>query len=48
MVRVAVCQILVIDSDREGNFRRIENALQQAAAEGAEVAALRISPAATT
>lgn len=29
-VRVAVCQILCIDGDREGNFRRIENALEQA------------------
>lgn len=37
-IRVAVCQILVIDSDREGNFRRIEYALQQAEAEHAQVA----------
>lgn len=29
-VRVAVCQILVIDGDREGNFRRVEYALQAA------------------
>ena len=27
---MAVCQILVIDGDREGNFRRIENALEEA------------------
>jgi len=37
-IRVAVCQILVIDSDREGNFRRIEYALEQAEAEHAQVA----------
>lgn len=38
-VRVAVCQILVIDGDREGNFRRIEYALEQARAGRAEIAA---------
>jgi predicted amidohydrolase len=37
-VRVAVCQILVIDSDREGNFRRIEYALDQAQTEHADIA----------
>ena len=37
-VRLAICQILVIDSDREGNFRRIEYALEQAAAQHAQVA----------
>ena len=37
-VRLAICQILVIDSDREGNFRRIEYALEQAAAEHAQIA----------
>jgi predicted amidohydrolase len=37
-VRLAVCQILVIDSDREGNFRRIEYALEQAEASHAEIA----------
>lgn len=37
-VRVAICQILVIDSDREGNFRRIEYALEQAAMERAQIA----------
>lgn len=37
-VRVAVCQILVIDGDRQGNFRRIEYALQTARAEHAEIA----------
>jgi predicted amidohydrolase len=37
-VRLAVCQILVIDGDREGNFRRIDYALDQAEAQGAEIA----------
>ena len=37
-VRLAICQILVIDSDREGNFRRIEYALDQAAAQHADIA----------
>ena len=37
-VKVAVCQILVIDSDREGNFRRIEYALADAKARGAQIA----------
>ncbi len=36
-VRVAVCQILCIDSDREGNFRRIEYALESAAKQGAQL-----------
>jgi predicted amidohydrolase len=38
-VRVAVCQILVIDGDREGNFRRIEYALGAARAQHADIAA---------
>ena len=38
-VRVAVCQILSIDGDREGNFRRIEYALEQARAAHADIAA---------
>lgn len=38
-VRVAVCQILVIDGDREGNFRRIEYALEAAKAGHADIAA---------
>lgn len=38
-VKVAICQILVIDSDREGNFRRIEYALADAKAQGAQLAA---------
>lgn len=37
-VRVAVCQILVIDGDREGNFRRIEYALQTAQDKHADIA----------
>src|SRR5579863_918826 len=37
-VRLAICQILVIDSDREGNFRRIEYALEQAQAQHADIA----------
>jgi len=37
-VRLAVCQILVIDSDREGNFRRIEYALQDAGSQHADIA----------
>jgi predicted amidohydrolase len=38
-LRVAVCQILVIDGDREGNFRRIEYALAGAKANHAQIAA---------
>jgi predicted amidohydrolase len=38
-VRIAVCQILVIDGDREGNFRRIEYALEAARAGRADIAA---------
>jgi predicted amidohydrolase len=37
-VHLAICQILVIDSDREGNFRRIEYALEQAAEQHAQIA----------
>ena len=37
-VRLAICQILVIDSDREGNFRRIEYALEGAQAQRADIA----------
>jgi predicted amidohydrolase len=37
-VRLAICQILLIDSDREGNFRRIEYALDQAEAQHADIA----------
>ena len=38
-LRVAVCQILSIDGDREGNFRRIEYALEDARAAHADIAA---------
>ena len=38
-VRVAVCQILSIDGDREGNFRRVEYALEEARAAHADIAA---------
>jgi len=38
-VKVAICQIFVIDSDREGNFRRIEYALADAESQGAQIAA---------
>jgi predicted amidohydrolase len=38
-VRVAVCQILSIDGDREGNFRRAEYALEDARAAHADIAA---------
>jgi N-carbamoylputrescine amidase len=37
--RIAICQILVIDGDREGNFRRIEYALETAKAGRANIAA---------
>jgi N-carbamoylputrescine amidase len=39
VVKIAICQILVIDSDREGNFRRIEYALADAKSQGAQIAA---------
>jgi predicted amidohydrolase len=37
-IRIAICQILVIDGDREGNFRRIEYALDQAESQHAQIA----------
>lgn len=37
-VRVAMCQTLCVDGDREGNFRRIEAALKEAAKGRAEIA----------
>ena len=37
-LRIAVCQILVIDGDREGNFRRVEYALETARAHHADIA----------
>jgi len=38
-LRIAVCQILAFDGDREGNFRRIEYALDDARAGRADIAA---------
>ncbi|MFN7992949.1 MAG: carbon-nitrogen hydrolase family protein [Bryobacteraceae bacterium] len=38
-VQVAVCQILCIDGDREGNFRRVEYALEEAQKAHADIAA---------
>ena len=38
LARLAACQILVIDGDREGNFRRIEYALDEAQAQHADIA----------
>lgn len=35
--RIALCQILVLDGDREGNFKRIEGAAQDAVQQGAEI-----------
>jgi len=37
-IRIALCQIFVLDGDRSGNFVRIENALRQAAEQGAQLA----------
>jgi len=37
-IRVALCQIFTLDGDRDGNFVRIENALKEAKASGAELA----------
>ena len=37
-ILIAICQILVIDGDREGNFRRIEYALETAQAGHADIA----------
>jgi N-carbamoylputrescine amidase len=39
-VLIAICQIFCLDDDREGNFVRIENALREAKAKGAEIACL--------
>ncbi|MCX8036535.1 MAG: carbon-nitrogen hydrolase family protein [Candidatus Sumerlaeia bacterium] len=39
-VRVAMCQVLTVDSDREGNFARIEKALAEAKQGGAQIACL--------
>ena len=39
-LKVAMCQIFVLDGDREGNFVRIENAIAEAKAAGAQIACL--------
>lgn len=36
-VRVAICQIFVLDGDRSGNFVRIENAIREATGAGADI-----------
>ncbi|MFH1367501.1 MAG: carbon-nitrogen hydrolase family protein [Elusimicrobiota bacterium] len=37
-VKVAMCQIVCLDGDREGNFVRVENALREASEAGADIA----------
>jgi len=39
-IKVAMCQILVLDGDRSGNFVRIEDAIREAKDAGAEVVCL--------
>ena len=39
-LRVGMCQILVLDGDREGNFVRMKNALIEAKGAGAQIACL--------
>lgn len=39
-VRIAMCQIVCLDGDRRGNFARIENAVEEAARAGAQIACL--------
>jgi predicted amidohydrolase len=39
-IKVAMCQIFVLDGDRMGNFVRIENAIAEAKAAGAQIACL--------
>ena len=39
-IRICLCQTLCIDGDREGNFRRIENALSEARGMLADIACL--------
>jgi len=39
-LKIAMCQIFVLDGDREGNFVRIENAIAEAKAAGARIACL--------
>lgn len=37
-IKIAICQIQGIDSDREGNFKRIENAVKEAKSLNADIA----------
>ena len=37
-IKIAMCQIFALDSDRSGNFLRVENAVRQAAKAGASLA----------
>jgi len=37
-VRIAVCQVVLLDGDRPGNLVRVENALSDAARSGAQIA----------
>jgi predicted amidohydrolase len=39
-IRIAMCQIVCLDGDRRGNLARVENAVAEAAAVGAEIACL--------
>lgn len=40
LVKVAMCQIFILDGDRHGNFIRIENAIAEAKRSGAKIACL--------
>jgi predicted amidohydrolase len=40
ILKIAMCQIFVLDDDRQGNFVRIENAVAEAKAAGARIACL--------
>ena len=39
-IKIAMCQIFVLDGDRSGNFVRIENAIREAKDAGAEIVCL--------
>jgi predicted amidohydrolase len=39
-IKIAMCQIFVLDGDRAGNFVRIENAICEAKESGAEIVCL--------
>ncbi len=40
VIRIAMCQIVCLDGDRRGNLERIERAVDEAAAAGAQIACL--------